>query len=88
MAGKPYKLTTQGEDERFDQTLGGSPTGSADRTGCRQVLAIVDGDEIIVAVLEGEILVEHTRSAPGMTYVGNGRARGPRPQPSHPSPTS
>ena len=26
----------------------------------------------------GEILIEHTRPAPGVIYVGNGRPRGPR----------
>lgn len=53
--------TAPGRDERFHQTLGESPTGSADSTGFRQVLTVVDGDEIIVADLYGEILVEHTR---------------------------
>jgi putative transposase len=43
-----------------------------------QVLVITDGDKITVADLEGEILIEHTRPAPGVTYVGNGRPRGPR----------
>ena len=27
---------------------------------------------------EGEILIEHTRPTPGVTYVGNGQPRGPR----------
>ena len=43
-----------------------------------QVLVITDGDKITVADLEGEILIEHTRPAPGVTYLGNGRPRGPR----------
>jgi putative transposase len=33
-----------------------------------------------VADLDGEILIEHTRPAPGITYVGNGLPRGPRPR--------
>jgi putative transposase len=47
----------------------------------QQVLVITAGDKITVADLEGEILIEHTRPAPGMTYVGNGRPRGPRQDP-------
>ena len=46
--------------------------------GFQQVLIITDGDKITVADLEGEILIEHTRPAPGVTYVGNGRPRGLR----------
>jgi transposase InsO family protein len=46
--------------------------------GLEQVLVITDGDTITVADLEGEILIEHTRPAPGVKYVGNGRPRGPR----------
>jgi len=38
--------------------------------GFQQVLVITD--------LEGEILIEHTRPAPGVTYVGNGQPRGLR----------
>ena len=49
--------------------------------GFEQVLVITDGDKITVADLDGEILIEHTRPAPGVTYVGNGRPRGPRPRP-------
>ncbi len=41
--------------------------------GLQQVLVIVDGDHITVADLDGDILIEHTRPAPGITYVGNGR---------------
>lgn len=51
--------------------------------GFAQVLVIADGDQpgdkITVTDLHGEILIEHTRPAPGITYVGNGRRRGPRP---------
>ena len=36
------------------------------------------GDKITVTDLEAEVLIEHTRPAPGITYVGNGRPRGPR----------
>jgi transposase InsO family protein len=38
------------------------------------------GDNIIVTDLHGEILAEHTRPAPGVTYVGNGRPPGTRPK--------
>ena len=51
------------------------------RRGFQQVLVIIAGDKITVAGLEGEILIEHTRPAPGVTYVGNGRPRGPRQDP-------
>jgi putative transposase len=56
--------------------------------GFHQVLVIIDGDKITIADLEGEILIEHTRPAPGVTYVGNGRPRGPRPKNPAPSPKS
>ena len=51
------------------------------RRGFQQVLVITAGAKITVADLEGEILIEHTRPAPGATYVGNGRPRGPRQDP-------
>jgi putative transposase len=57
----------------------------------QQILVITNGEKITVADLHGEILIEHTRPATGVTYVGNGRPRGPRPkppQPSQPSPKS
>jgi hypothetical protein len=50
------------------------------RRGLEQVLIVTDGDRIAVADLDGEILIEHTRPAPGITYVGNGLPRGPRPK--------
>jgi hypothetical protein len=43
-----------------------------------QVLVVTDGDSITVADLDGEVLIEHTRPAPGVRYVGNGKPRGPR----------
>lgn len=50
------------------------------RHGFAQVLVIAEGnqpgDKITVTDLNGEILIEHTRPAPGTTYVGNGRPRG------------
>jgi transposase InsO family protein len=50
------------------------------RYGFQQVLVIAEGDQpgdkITVTDLVGEILIEHTRPAPGVTYVGNGRPRG------------
>jgi putative transposase len=53
-----------------------------------QVLVVVEGDKITVADLDGEVLIEHTRPAPGINYVGNRRPRGPRPQTHKPSPMS
>ena len=54
----------------------------------RQVLVLSDGDKVIIADLEGEILAERTRPAPGVRYVGNGRPRGLRPKNEQPSPKS
>lgn len=48
------------------------------RRGFEQVLVVVDGGTITVADFDGEVLIEHTRPAPGVKYVGNGRPRGPR----------
>jgi len=58
------------------------------RRGFEEVLVITDGDKITIADLNGEILIEHTRPGPGVTYVGNGRPRGRRPQTSQASPKS
>ncbi|GAB5010906.1 integrase core domain-containing protein [Mycobacterium avium subsp. hominissuis] len=52
------------------------------------VLVVSDGDKIIVIDTDGEVLAEHTRPSPGITYVGNGRPRGPRPKPEGSSPKS
>ncbi|SNV80215.1 integrase core domain-containing protein [Mycolicibacter terrae] len=48
------------------------------RRGFEQVLILIAGDTITVTDLDGEVLIEHTRPAPGVRYVGNGRSRGPR----------
>jgi transposase InsO family protein len=53
----------------------------------QQVLVITNGDNIIVTDLHGEVLIEHTRPAPGITYVGNNRPPGQHPR-SQPSPKS
>jgi transposase InsO family protein len=45
----------------------------------QQVLVVTDDDKITITDLDGEILAEHTRPAPGTTYVGNGRRPGTRP---------
>jgi len=58
------------------------------RHGLQQVLVATDGDQITVADLDGEILIEHTRPAPGVTYVGNGKPRGSHPKPDETSPMS
>jgi len=56
--------------------------------GFQHILVITDGDKITVADLDGMILIEHTRPAPGVTYVGNGRPRGQRPRNDETSPKS
>jgi len=43
------------------------------------VLVITSGENITIADLDGEILIEHTRATPGVTYVGNGRLLNPDP---------
>jgi putative transposase len=58
------------------------------RRGLEHVLVVIDGDKIIAADLDGEVLIEHTRPAPGVSYVGNGRPRGPSPKTTEPSPKS
>ena len=74
-------------DQRRHLHAGRGPLHGRRTLRLQQVLAIVDGDKITVADLDGEILIEHTRPAPGTTYVGNGRPRGPRQDP-EPSPMS
>ena len=46
----------------------------------KQVLVVTDGDKLTITDLQGELLAKHTRPAPGITYVGNGRPPGPRPK--------
>ncbi len=58
------------------------------RRALEQVLVITDGDKITVADLHGEILIEHTRPAPGVSYVGNGRPPGRQPTTPKASPKS
>lgn len=58
------------------------------RRGFEQVLVVIDGDNITVADLDGEVLIEHTRPTPGLRYVGNGRPRGQRPKGGETSPKS
>jgi putative transposase len=57
-----------------------------------QVLVITEGtqpgDKITITDLQGEILAEHTRPAPNITYVGNGRPPGRRPKNRTASPES
>jgi len=58
----------------------------------KTVLIITDGDQpgdkITITDLDGQILAEHTRPVPGVTYVGNGRPPGTRPKTPRPSPMS
>lgn len=56
--------------------------------GYQHVLVVTGGDKITVTDLDGVILIEHTRPAPGVTYVGNGRPRGGRRKTPEPSPKS
>jgi hypothetical protein len=50
----------------------------------QHVLVVSDGtqagDKIVIAELEGEILAEHARPAPGIRHVGNGQRPGTRPK--------
>jgi transposase InsO family protein len=58
------------------------------RRAFEQVLVVSAGDTIIITDLEGEVLAEHARPTPGVTYVGNGRPSGPQPKTDEPSPMS
>jgi transposase InsO family protein len=58
------------------------------RYGFEDVVVVVDGEKITVIDPQGEILIEHTRAAPGVTYVGNGRRPGGRSRTSETSPMS
>ena len=46
------------------------------------------GAWLAVADLDGEILIEHTRPAPGVTYLGNGRPAAKHPDSDETSPKS
>ena len=54
----------------------------------QQVLVITDGDKITITDLEGKILIEHTRPAPGIAYVGNAKPPGSRTDTPRTSPKS
>lgn len=54
----------------------------------QQVLVTTDGNKITVTDMQGEILIEHTRPAPGVKYVGNAKPPGGRPRPPQLSPKS
>lgn len=54
----------------------------------QQVLVVSVDDKVIVADLDGEVLIEHTKPATGVKYVGNGQPRGTRPKTRQPSPMS
>lgn len=45
----------------------------------QEVLIVVEGNVLTIIDTEGEILIEHTRPAPGISYVGTGRPPGSRP---------
>lgn len=53
-----------------------------------QVLVVPAGNTIIITDLQGEVLAEHTKPAPGVNYVGNGRPSGPQPKTGELSPMS
>ena len=57
------------------------------RRAFEQVPIITNGEKITVTDLHGEILIEHTRPAPGVPYVGNNKPRG-RPKTTEASPKS
>lgn len=53
-----------------------------------KVLVVTDDSTVVIANTSGEVLVEHPHPAPGVSYVGNRRPRGPRPTKTRPSPKS
>lgn len=58
------------------------------RHGLQHVLVVKDGNNLNITDLDGEILIQHTRPAPGVTYVGNRRPPGMPPKTPEVSPTS
>ena len=58
------------------------------RYGLQHVLVVTDAQALTITDLNGEILIEHTRPAPGVTYVGNGRPPGIPGKPPEVSPKS
>ena len=64
------------------------PGGGARAQVQASVFELVAGDKVSVADLEGEVLIEHTRPGPAVTYLGNGRPGGPHPSPTQTSPMS
>jgi hypothetical protein len=56
--------------------------------GFQDVVVITDCNKITVTDSQGEILIEHTRPAPGVTYVGNDRRPGGRSKATETSPMS
>jgi putative transposase len=82
----PAPVPTDLPDDTQIKTLSGVGTFFLDkvhykvdgRRAFEQVLVITDDDKITVTDPQGEILIEHTRPAPGIGYVGNGRRRGPK----------
>ena len=82
----PAPVPTDLPDDTQIKTLSGVGTFFLDkvhykvdgRRAFEQVLVITDDDKITVTDPQGEILIEHTRPAPGIGYVGNDRRRGPK----------
>lgn len=58
------------------------------RYGLHHVLVVIEEDDLTITDLDGEILIQHTRPAPGVTYVGNGRPPGMPPKTPEVSPKS
>lgn len=56
--------------------------------GFQHVLIVTEGEKLTVATLDGEVIIEHSRPAPGVKYVGNGKPRGNRPKNPPSSPKS
>lgn len=54
----------------------------------QDVLLIEDENTITVSEPDGTVIIEHTRAAPGICYVGNGKPRGRRPRTMETSPIS
>ena len=78
--GPPCRHPTQkGQLGRHHQRRQGHLQIDVDHA-LKQVLVVNDADTIIISDFNGEILAGHTRPAPGITCVGNGRPRGPRPR--------
>ena len=85
---QPVPVPRDLPDDTIVKTLSGAGSFMLDKVHYKvdghhafhQVLVITDGDDLTVTDLDVEILIEHTRPGPGVTYVDNRRPAGRPPR--------